>query len=187
MSSLTASFLNRIHHSLVRITRVFVMNAFRLSMLAVVAVLLAFPVAASHGYVMPYGGFGSEYERSRTSESVTVHESESYSSSSDYGGYRNYHSSDNYDYGRSRDFSFSRTEDYERESSYGSHGYRPYGDYVRGYSSYSYPYYDVGTSYGVDYRPFSDYYSMSRNSPYYDPYRYSRVGAYESRYLPYGY
>lgn len=153
---------------------------------AVLFVLAAFPAAAAHDLYAPYGDYGHSYERSRTSESVTAHESEHHSSSSDYGGRRYYHSTDRYDYGRSRDFSFSRTSEYEREGHHANYGY-PYGYYGRGGSRYSYPYYDVGTSYGRDYRPFSDYYSMSFNSPYYDPYQYSRVGAYESRYLPYGY
>lgn len=164
------------------------MNA-RLSLaLTIVLVLAALPVAAYHdGYsYAPYGDYTQEYERSRTSESVSSRESESESSSSSYGGRRYYSSADNYNYGRSRDFSFSRTSDYERESTSTNYGY-PYGQYARGSSRYDYPSYDVNTGDYRDYRPFSDSYAMGFTSPYYDPYRYSRVGAYASRYRPYGY
>ncbi len=155
------------------------MKAIRLSALAILMVLAAFNAAAYHA--VPYGDYGHEYTRSRTSEQVSMHESEHESSWSDYGGSRYYHNTDRYDYGRSRDFSFSRTSEYENERNYGN-----YGRYARDFIDYEYPYVDVGMNYGRDYRPYHDYYEMSFTSPYYNP-RYSRVGAYASRYLPYGY
>jgi hypothetical protein len=161
------------------------MNAFRLVALALLLALAAASVSAYH--YAPYGGSSYSYERSHTSESVTSRESEYQSSSSGSCGWRYCHSTGSYDYGRSREFSFSRSSDYERETASNNYGYMPYGSYSRGYSNYEYPYYDVGTSYGTDYRPFSEYYHLGFTSPYYDPYRYSRVGAYASNYRPYGY
>ncbi len=163
------------------------MNAFRLFALTLVMILTSFNAAASHGSYLPYGDAGHEYTRSRTSESVTSHESEHESSWNDYGGNRQYHNTDHYDYGRSRDFTFSRTSDYESERHYSNAG-----SYSSGYASrdsvdYTYPYYDVNAGDYRDYRPYHDYYEMSFTSPYYNPYQYSRVGAYASRYLPYGY
>lgn len=159
------------------------MKALRLFTLAIVMILAAFNAAASHGSYLPYGDYGHEYTRSRTSESMTSHES----SWSDYGGSRYYHNTDHYDYGRSRDFTFSRTSDYENERHYSNAGGYPSGAYARDSIDYTYPYDDAGTNYGRDYRPYHDYYEMSFTSPYYNPSRYSRVGAYTSRYLPYGY
>jgi hypothetical protein len=159
------------------------MKTIRAALFAIVMLVAAFSASAYHyDYYAPYGA-SSSYERSHTSESVTSHESEYQSSSSSY-GYpysRHYHNTNSYNYGRSRDFSFSRTEDYERSTSNAN-----YGSYARGYGAYAYPYVDVGTSYGRDYRPYHDYYEISQTSPYYNPARYSRVGAY-SGYLPYGY
>ncbi len=164
------------------------MQAQRLFAWLAVMLLAASFVAADHySYSYPpYGDYGSEYSRSRSTESVTIRESESHHERSTGGRY--YHATDDqYDYGRSRDFSFSRTYEDEHESHYSNAGYAPYGYSSRGQATYSYPYDDVGTSYGRDYRPFSDYYEMSVTSPYYNPARYSRVGNYASRYLPYGY
>ena len=138
----------------------------------------------------PYfgGSYGSEYTRSSSTEQVSVSESEYHRSTNNACGYGYCHSTGSYDYGRSRDFSFSRSENYENSRSYvnSNYGGYPTGYATYGNSRYQYPYYDVGTSYGRDYRPFSEYYTQSRNSPYYNPYQYSRVGAY-SGYRPYGY
>lgn len=163
------------------------MNARLLLALALAFVLAAVPAAAYHGYVAPYGGASYSYVRTHSTESVTSRESEYHRSYDDYGGWRYRHSRGSYDYGRSRDFTFSRSFDYVREQSSSNYGYAPYGYYDRGSSAYVYPYDDFVTSYGRDYRPFSEYYHLSFTSPYYDPYRYSRVGAYASRYMPYGY
>jgi hypothetical protein len=148
-------------------------------------VLAATSVTAYHYDYAPYGGFSTDYAHSRSSESVTSHESEYQSSSYGGCGWRYCHSRDSYNYGRSRDFSFSRTTDYEHASTSSNFGYPAYS-YGRDYGSYQYPYYSPGTDYPRDYRPYHNYYEMSFTSPYYNPYRYSRVGAY-SGYRPYGY
>jgi len=162
------------------------MKALRLLALVFVAILASYTAAAYHyDYYPSYGTYDNEYTRSRSSESVSSRESEWHRSSYGGCGWSYCHSRDTYDYGRNREFSFSRTTDYENERHSSSAGYPQYG-YGRGYSTYSYPYSDVGTSYGRDYRPYHDDYEMSFTSPYYNPYQYSRVGAY-SGYRPYGY
>lgn len=162
------------------------MNTKTLFALILGFVLALTPVAAYHyDSYQPYGSYSQDYTRSYTTESVTSQESEYHRSSSGC-GYRYCHSTGNYDYGRSRSFSFSRTNDYEHSST--NYGYRgaPYSNYGRSYSSYNYPYYNVNSGDYEDYRPFSDSYHLSHTSPYYNPYRYSSVGAY-SGYRPYGY
>ncbi len=170
------------------------MKTANISALFVALVLSAFSVSA-HVYVDDYydyhgrtyyDGYSSDYSRSSSSESVSVRESEYEHSSQNYGGWRSSRVSDHYDYGRSREFAFSRSSKYESSTRNYDSGH-PAGHYKYGYLDYYYPYYDVGTYYGYDYRPYSDDYELGFTSPYYNPYRYSRVGAYASRYLPYGY
>jgi len=169
------------------------MKAKRIAAVIVALILASFGVSA-HFYAYDYydvprygSTVSSDYSYSRNSESVSVRESESEHSSSSgrAGSYR--YATDHYDYGRSREYEFSRESVTESASTsrYYGHGY-PFSRYYYDGIDYRYPYYDVGTNYGYDYRPFSDYYEYGPTSPYYDPYRYSRR-AYSSRYLPYGY
>ena len=156
--------------------------------LAIVAVLVAFPAAA---YYIPYGSNSYDYSHSYDTQSVVSHESEFEHSDNAYGGF--YHNTNQYDYGRSRTFEFSRTAESEtehRSSSYDTgarYGYPYYNGYDgRDYSTYSYPYYDVNSGDYRDYRPYHDYYGMSFTSPNYDS--SPRVSSYlKHYYTPYGY
>ncbi|MEM2915878.1 MAG: hypothetical protein QXT19_00760 [Candidatus Woesearchaeota archaeon] len=161
----------------------------------IAALILASFSVSAHLYVLDYydyygrpyyDGYTSDYFRSSSSESVSIRESEYEHSLQNYGSWRGSRVSDHYDYGRSREFAFSRSSEYESSTRTYDGGY-PVWRYSYGYTDYSYPYYDVGTYYGYDYRPYSDDYELSYTSPYYNPYRYSRVGKYASRYRPYGY
>ena len=155
----------------------------KLRFVALVLALILASVSATAYHYTQYGSNTYESERSYSTESVNSYESEYHRSTSGC-GYRYCHSIGSYDYGRTRSFSFSRTESYESERSTSNYNYPSYyGNY--GYYDYNYPYYDVGTYYGSDYRPYDDYYSI-RYSPYHAN-QYSRVGAYASRYNPYGY
>lgn len=161
------------------------MKALRLLNALVLIILSSFTVFA-YGYAyFPYGDYTQDYSHSYTTEQVSVRESERESSSNNYAG-RYYQSTDNYDYGRSRDFAFSRTSDYESTNRAVNAADYPARLYARDYSTYSYPYYDAGTEYGRNYRPYYDSYETRITSPYENPYRYSRTGAY-MKYLPYGY
>lgn len=160
----------------------------------VVALVLASFSVSAHFYAYDYydvplygDTFSSDYSYSRNSESVRISESESEHSSSSGRSGRYRYSTDHYDYGRSRTYEFARKSESESMSrSYDSGHRQPYVRYYYDGIYYRYPYYDVGTNYGYDYRPFSDYYSYGYTSPYYDSYKYSRVRRYSS-YVPYGY
>lgn len=163
------------------------MKATQLTALIFALALAAMPASAYHDFYAPYGDTSSSYSRSYSAENVNVRESE-YGSSTTGGRY--YHNIGNYNYGRSREFSFSRVSESEHSSQSTSYGarypYYGYDNYGRDNSNYYYPRYDPVENDYYDYRPFSDSYEMGFTSPYYNPYQYSRVGAYAG-YQPYGY